>query len=278
MNKTIVAIVISLSVGFAAAALINRVDAPVPENKAARETGVDLSFDQNAPLEQRIRSLEQAVSDERQARQLLQEEIIMLTMELERGVQYEETQELPVPADAEVTDSRESRRAEYRRRNSPDGRKERLIEAGFQPGQADLIVQRESELQMQALQERYDAQRDGTPYDYSQSRYGSDSVLRAELGDAEFERYLDANGRSTNISVSNVIESSPAQRAGLQVGDQIVRYDGARVFSMSDLTNQTMQGDAGVNIVVGIVRDGIPMQVVVPRGPVGISAGRRYSR
>ena len=62
--------------------------------------------------------------------------------------------------------------------------------------------------------------------------------------------------------------------AGLQPGDQILRYDGQRLFSMSDLTQQTMQGEAGVNVAVDIMRDGIPMQVVLPRGPVGIS-GRR---
>ena len=131
---------------------------------------------------------------------------------------------------------------------------------------------------MQALQARYDAQRDGTPFNYSQGRTSSDRALRTELGDADYERYLEATGRQTNISVSNVIESSPGHRAGLQTGDQIVRYDGARVFSMSDLNSMTMQGEPGVNITVDIVRDGIPMQVVLPRGPVGISAGRRYSR
>jgi S1-C subfamily serine protease len=152
-----------------------------------------------------------------------------------------------------------------------------LIEAGFQPGRAEYIVRRESELQMQSLQARYEAERDGTPYDYRQ-RDSSGSALRAELGDAEYEQYLLANGRSTNVAVSNVIESSPAQRAGLQIGDEIVRYDGYRVFSMSDLSSRTMQGDPGVSVAVDIMRDGVPMQVVLPRGPVGVSTGRRYSR
>jgi hypothetical protein len=39
-----------------------------------------------------------------------------------------------------------------------------------------------------------------------------------------------------------------------------------------------MQGDPGVSVAVDIMRDGVPMQVVLPRGPVGVSAGRRYSR
>ena len=138
-----------------------------------------------------------------------------------------------------------------------------------------MIVRRESELQMQSLQARYEAERSGDPVDYWRSRNASSETLRQELGDADYERYLTANDRSTTISVSSVIDSSPGQAAGLQPGDEIVRYDGERVFSMTDLTRQTMAGTAGQNIVVDIMRDGNPMQIVMPRGPVGITGGRR---
>jgi C-terminal processing protease CtpA/Prc len=175
----------------------------------------------------------------------------------------------------ESRDSRSSRRADYRRRNSLEGRIERLIEAGFLPSQASMIARRESELQMQSLRTRYEAERSGDPVDYWRNRNASNVTLRQELGDADFERYLIANNRSTSITVSSVIESSPAQSAGLQPGDEIVRYDGERVFSMSDLTRQTMDGAAGQNVIVDIMRNGNPMQIVLPRGPVGISGGRR---
>ncbi len=139
-----------------------------------------------------------------------------------------------------------------------------------------MIVQRESELQMDAIRERYDAERSGEDYDYFGSRDASRQVLRDELGDADYERYLEANNRSTSITVSSVFESSPAQSAGLQPGDEILRYDGERVFNMTDLTRQTMDGGvAGDNVVVDIMRNGIPMQVVMPRGPLGVSGGRR---
>jgi hypothetical protein len=45
---------------------------------------------------------------------------------------------------------------------------------------------------------------------------------------------------------------------------------------MSDLTRQTLEGTPGEQIMVDILRDGMPMQVVLPRGPLGISGGRRY--
>jgi S1-C subfamily serine protease len=60
----------------------------------------------------------------------------------------------------------------------------------------------------------------------------------------------------------------------LQPGDEIVRYDGTRVFNISDLNRQTMLGEPGESVVVDITRDGMPMQVVMPRGPIGVSTGR----
>ena len=263
----------SFACAFAAASWVYRSDqAPV-----AASDDVVVAFDQGLPVEQRIAALERAVNDERQVRQLLQEELFYLTEELE------ELTSSASPADAEqeivaesaTVDRDQERRANFRRRNSPEARVERLIEAGFLPGQAELIVQREAALQMESLQARYEAERSGDPQEWYRSRNDQQNALREELGDADYERYLTANNRSTSIAVSNVIESSPAHAAGLLPGDEIVRYGGERVFSMTDLTQQTMQGMAGENVAVDIMRDGIQMQVVMPRGPFGITGGRR---
>ena len=233
-------------------------------------------FDNTQSVETRISALEQAVSDERQARQLLQEEVFYLTSELEILADLQ----IPPRADASPVESQgdesgDSRREAIRRRNSREGRVERLVAAGFLPSQADWILQREQELQMEALQERFDAERSGEPIDWVANRNQSGDALREELGEADYERYLEANNRSTNVSVSSVIESSPAQVAGLQPGDEIFRYDGQRVFSMTDLTRQTMVGEPGQNVAVDVMRNGNLVQVVMPRGPVGITGGRR---
>jgi len=111
---------------------------------------------------------------------------------------------------------------------------------------------------MEALQERFDAERSGEPIDWMANRNQSGDALREELGEADYERYLEANNRSTNVSVSSVIESSPQ-----------------RVFSMTDLTRQTMVGEPGQNVAVDVMRNGNLVQVVMPRGPVGITGGRR---
>ena len=269
--------IVSIAAAFAAASWIYTADTEPEVVSGTMEA--PSSFDTRLPVEERIAALERAVSDERFARQLLQEEVFYLTEELE---QIAGTYDPEVPEEssaeeavAESGDSHRSWREDYRRRNSLEGRIERLIEAGFLPSQASMIARRESELQMQSLRTRYEAERSGDPVDYWRNRNASNVTLRQELGDADFERYLIANNRSTSITVSSVIESSPAQSAGLQPGDEIVRYDGERVFNMTDLTRQTMDGTAGQNVIVDIMRNGNPMQIVLPRGPVGISGGRR---
>jgi C-terminal processing protease CtpA/Prc len=277
MKLVVIASIASFAAAFAAASFIYMADS-APEAPASVMEGAS-TFDAGLPVEQRVAALERAVSDERFARQLLQEEVFYLTSELERVAgdsDFLQADEIsPEQAQETAEDSRRSRREERLRRNSFEGRMERLIEAGFLPSQASMIVQRESELQMESLRARYEAERSGDPTDYYRSRNASSEVLREELGDADYERYLVANDRSTNVTVSSVIDSSPAQSAGLQPGDEIVRYDGERIFNMTDLTRQTMDGTAGQNIVVDIMRNGTPMQIVMPRGPVGISGGRR---
>jgi S1-C subfamily serine protease len=80
------------------------------------------------------------------------------------------------------------------------------------------------------------------------------------------------------VAVGTVLESSPAQRAGLQPGDEIVAYGGQRVFSYGDLSEQTMGTTAGQSVVVDIRRDGVPMQVVIEAGPIGISNRGYFGR
>jgi len=234
------------------------------------------TFDPSLPLEERIQALEQAVSDERYARQLLQDELFVLTSEIEALT----ATRAPDPAEdrSEAFERIGTAPSVSRRGGGAEGRVARLIEAGFAPGQAEWIVQRESQLQMEALQARYDAERTGDAMNFFQSRSAASDALRNELGDADYERYLDASGRPTSVAVSSVLDSSPAQRAGLRPGDEIVSYDGKRIFSMSDLTRQTMEGQPGEQVVVDVLRDGVSMQVAVPRGPIGISGGRRFSR
>jgi hypothetical protein len=274
--KTIViAVALSALAAFAAATWVY-----VPSSQKESTAPPETSFDADLAPNERIAALELAVSQERMARQLLQEEVLYLNDELNQLIaanapQPESRREEPSEPRTEI--SREERRQRFARRNSPEGRAERLVDAGIEPGLANWIVQREEELQMESLRARYEAGQNGDPSDFYREQTPTTSTLREDLGDSDYERYLSANGRSTSVGIGAVIGSSPAQFAGLRPGDDIVSYDGARVFTMNDINMASLEGIAGENVVIDLVRDGIPMQVVLPRGPLGIT-GRRTRR
>lgn len=263
----------SLVAGFALAALsLNEPDSPSPE--AAAGTG----FDVNADVEARIKALELAVSTERQARQLLEEEVFALYEELDAlSALPPDDIESVVAAELRATEVERERVNQLREANQQSAEERRrngLIEAGFSAARADWIIQRESELRMEAMQDRYEAMRAGEAFN-PMMRGNAERKLREELGDSQYELYLTANKQPTTVGVGAVFDASPAQSAGLLPGDEITHYDGARVFSTFDLTRQTMEGDPGENVVVNITRNDVPMQVVLPRGPLGINTGRR---
>lgn len=124
---------------------------------------------------------------------------------------------------------------------------------------------------MEALQAQYEARRDGRP----EPAGLGEGALRAELGDADYERFLEAMGRSTTVSVAGVLASSPAERSGLMPGDEIVAYNGRRVFDIAELNELTLGGATGESVVVDVRRNGQTFQLVLPRGPIGIWTGFR---
>ena len=278
MKKQAMVIGAMLAAGVAVAAVIVN----MPSGNEPSATPADSGFDETAGLEGRVQALEAAVSAERQARQLLEEELFILYEvidELEAGAGDSADPRLANSGAAESVGPpnrlgtlREVTRGS--RRSDPDRRRAELTAAGFSPDRADWILQRESELRMEAMQARFEQMRSGEPQRAFDRSSTPDSLLRAEIGDAEYEMYLDASSRPTSVNVGQVLGSSPAQSAGLQPGDRITHYDGERVFSTFDLTQQALDGQSGENVVVNIVRDGVPMQVVMPRGPLGISTRR----
>jgi len=279
MNKSVFAIGLVLLAGFAFAAYMLGARQSDPVATASVDPGS--YFDQSAAIEDRIRALEFAVAEERNARQLLEDELQVLYAEIdELNDERSSSDDGDEQRVAESTEIRERIEEFRQRRNGRDdeGRAARLVASGFAPDRAEWILQRESELQMEAMQARFDARRSGEPANPFDPSLNSNSALRAEIGDTEYEQYLQANNRSTTVSIGSILESSPAQSVGLQAGDQIVSYGGARVFDVSDLNQQTMLGEPGESVVVDITRDGIPMQVVMPRGPIGVSTGRDRGR
>jgi hypothetical protein len=144
-----------------------------------------------------------------------------------------------------------------------------LVRAGFTRERAEWIERRTQELEVQALQAQYDAQRNGQQF----RGVDTQGALRKEIGDAEYEKYLTAMNRPTNVQVIDVLASSAAERSGLQAGDQILSYGGTRVFEMSELNALTRQGNPGESVTVEVQRNGQTVQVQVPRGVLGVQGG-----
>ena len=267
MKKVSIAVGISLVAGFAAAAIVLSTTNSIPAS----------DFDETAATEERIRALEAAVSEERQARQLLEEELFVLFAEIDRlearagdrDNSRNDRDDRDVEAAVEVQQFRGSR--------STGSQRDALIAAGLAPDRADWILRRESELRFESMQARFEARNAAGPQDWFNASTNPETMLRAEIGDADYEMYLEGNNRPTSVNISNVMASSPGERAGLQPGDQIVNYDGRRIFSTWELVQQTMGGGEGT-VVVDLVRDGSPMQIVLPRGPIGVEVGRSRGR
>jgi membrane-associated protease RseP (regulator of RpoE activity) len=143
----------------------------------------------------------------------------------------------------------------------------RLVAGGFSPAEADRIRQRADALTLEAMQARYEAQRNGQPPPPDNF---SEMALRRELGDTQYERYLTALGRATRVNVANVIPDSPAARAGMQEGDRLLSYAGQRLFDLRELNPMIYERSSGGTVVVEVERAGQRIPLVVPSGPLGI--------
>ena len=170
----------------------------------------------------------------------------------------------------EAYDLRSSR---WRRR--PQVSPQTLVEAGYSEAEAVRLAEQWGEQEMSELYLRDQARREGWMGTdryraaLADARSGPGS-LRGALGDEEYDALLYSIGQSNRLLVESVVESSPAQSAGLLPGDVIRGYDGARVFSWSDLRAGIGSGEPDFPVTVEIERDGQIYDVEIPRGPLGV--------
>ena len=153
-----------------------------------------------------------------------------------------------------------------------------LLQHGVEPAEVDRVCEAFDRSEMALLELEDRARREGwlgTPR-YWQALYEERSGLRAELGDERFDLLLYASGRRNRVVVEDLLDGSPAQRAGLQRGDEILRYDDARIFRASELKFQTTQGKPGATLAIDLVRDGSPVRVWVSSGPLGVRLGEEH--
>jgi hypothetical protein len=156
---------------------------------------------------------------------------------------------------------------------------EKLMAAGFAPDRIEWIRNRSNELRAQRTKEQFERLAQGLPPDAPQEAvpyYDPDAWLPSEIGDDEYTRYRVALGRPTGVAVTALPQGSPAVHAGLLLGDDIVHYGGARVFSVAELNALASRRNPGDSVLVDVRRKGQTMQVVVPGGPLPIGTKMPY--
>ena len=280
MLKTSLLVLAGLVAGLAIAFFLQ--PSPQPENVAAPLVGAPrsaaASATADARADERLFALEDALDAEILQRAALEDRVAELAARLEAlGERPRFARDAGgANGDQPPANGREIRAREQANRGAVDQQRERIMidrltAAGFPPDRAEWINRRTEELRMQALQDQYDARREGRP---PAGDIGL-ITLRTELGESDYERYRTAMGQPTSVGVADVLASSPGERAGLMPGDQIVAYGGKRVFDVGELNALTLEGTPGESVVLDVRRDGQSVQLVMPRGPIGITGGFR---
>jgi hypothetical protein len=156
-----------------------------------------------------------------------------------------------------------------------DGRRSALVEAGLPEEAAAELVRRQGQQALERLNLRDLAAREGW---LATDRYRDELVrldheavlLREELDDEVYDRYLHAAGEDNRVQVDSIITGSVADLAGLQPGDLIESYAGERIFTFSELRDATAAGERGEPVPVRVLRAGQVIDAWVARGPLGV--------
>lgn len=247
----------------------------------ARDFDRDGEYDR---LEQMIDSLTEIVNLEVAERRRLEAELATLSDALAGLTAGDADGAETAPG----TPQRSAGAAEAIRQREPGSRaqrnsEQRFIEAGFAPEQAAELKRRLDEIEMERLYLRDQAVREGW---LGSARYRDElraltqrqASVREDLDPEQYDRFLYATGRPNRVNVNSVLSGSPADQSGIEAGDQILSYDGKRVFSPADIRRETTQGARGELVPVEVLRAGRTEIVYLPRGPLGVQMGAMVTR
>jgi len=276
MVRPILFLLAGLAGGFVVAALWPGDSGLAPRSNGAAEV---------RELPDRLAALERQIEEERVERMRVEQDLAAVRDELARlsspahagEVAAHEDLLLDAAAAADVAPpaAEVPERTRFGRQRGRVDIADALVAGGFSLDRAGWIERRLEELRVEAMQAAYEARREGAAFG---PRSDLNASLRAELGDAEYERYLEAMDRPTRVEVGSVLASSAAEAAGLEPGDEIYSYAGKRVFDTQNLDALQLEGEPGEPVMVELMRDGQVVQLTLPRGPIGITSGRFRGR
>jgi hypothetical protein len=227
------------------------------------------------PLEQAdgLEALRAELALEIQAREQHEEEMLVLRGELATlGARLAET------AYAEAEPEAESPRSPHFVESQPWFDDRALRAAGLDPAEVERLRGYFEETEMQRLYLRDRASREGWlgTRRYREELRDLEQRFRAvqeERGGAAYDWLLYAVGRPNRVTVRDVLERGPAREAGVETGDAILRYDGERIFSITELRHAISSGRAGELIPLDVERDAEVRRLYIPRGPLGVRLG-----
>ncbi len=147
---------------------------------------------------------------------------------------------------------------------------ERLFAARFSANRAEWIERIYADARTEAEHALRLAQQSGQTPNVWEYASRADTRVREAMGnDEEFERYLRAVGRFSSLDVTRVQAGSDSERAGFRVGDRIQAVNGRRIFARNEL-EKLLEQSPGTPVVVEIIRDRQPAQLVLTRGRTGL--------
>lgn len=147
-----------------------------------------------------------------------------------------------------------------------------LVAGGYTEAEAQRLQERFEAYQLDQLYLADRAKREGwrqSPRFFLESEKLREA-LQTELGDRDYDALLYAAGRTNRVVIAGVLAGSAAAQAGLREGDEVVSYDGERIFDAPSILRATSQGQAGATTELRIRRDGEEQRILLPRGPIGV--------
>ncbi|MBX2823462.1 MAG: PDZ domain-containing protein [Gammaproteobacteria bacterium] len=262
---------------------------PDPQS-AADPTAVNpVSAERVAALSSRVAELEQALAAEQQGRLMLQRALTeqaetlvelqaLATNRTEAGATTAET----TPVDSVHQSAQATAPADQSRRiriQAAD-RQQALIAAGIERDRAAELTQRQDAVALARLELRDQAAREGWLDESDADERISQALadlqlervnLRSELTAEQWDRYLYQSGRPNRVVVASVLAGSVAAEVQIVAGDQLLSYAGQPMYRSRDLQRATQSGQRGESVIVKIGRDGAELELVVPRGPLGVT-------
>jgi hypothetical protein len=243
-----------------------------------------------------VAALQKAVARERRARERLEGEVAALTLRLEEfafeygigdpaggvsapgGVGLGEPEDEARPGDspAERVDD-DPPRGDDEAPSADWFSADKLARLGYSPDEIARIRERWSESVMNELY-LGDARARGEAKPGKKMRMLRGAInleLRADLGDESYDALLYATNQKNRVLITDVLDGSPASEAGIRPGDEVLSYDGNRIFNPFAFKAGTSRGELGEWVAVEVLRGGESYRLFARRGPLGVRLEHR---